>query len=317
MVAGPIEKASSLLPQITSNKKFNHTQCTEGLKLILWGLFKKIVIADSLGPIVDDIFANYTTHPSSTLLIGALLFSFQIYGDFSGYSDIAIGTSKLFGIELISNFKFPYFSRNVSEFWQRWHISLSNWFKEYVYFPLGGSKKGKLIALRNISIVFLISGFWHGSNWTFLIWGAIHALFYIPIFYTKKNRLYKNSIIAENSLFPSIKDLLKITQTFLLVSLSWIFFRAESIKDALNYINQLFTNFNYESYNHPSGYRMIDYYIIIILFVVYEFIIRKNERAPFKFESKITRFIAYLLVFFCLLLFYEDQTDRSFIYFQF
>ena len=317
LVAGPIEKASNLLPQIMTVKKFNYSKCSEGLKLILWGLFKKVVIADSVGPIVDDIFANYTSHSAPTLLLGAVLFSFQIYGDFSGYSDIAIGTAKMFGIELMSNFKFPYFSRNISEFWQRWHISLSNWFKEYVYIPLGGSKEGKLKALRNISIVFLISGFWHGANWTFIIWGIIHALLYIPIFYSNKNRIYKNNTVAEKSKLPSLIEFGKITRTFLLVTLSWIFFRAQSISEAIAYIKQIFTNFNFEQYQHPSGYRMIDYYIIIILFVIYEFIIRKDERTPFKFKSKIVRFIAYFLVLFSLILFFDDQIDRSFIYFQF
>ncbi len=317
LVAGPIEKASNLLPQIIADKKFNYAKCSEGLKLILWGLFKKVVIADSMGPIVDDIFTNYSSHSASTLLLGAILFSFQIYGDFSGYSDIAIGTAKMFGIELISNFKFPYFSRNISEFWQRWHISLSNWFKEYVYIPLGGSREGKLKALRNIGIVFLISGFWHGANWTFIVWGSIHALLYIPIFYGNKNRVYKDSIVAEKSKLPSLIELGKIIRTFLIVTLSWIFFRAQSITEAIDYLKQIITNFNYENYLHPSGYRMIDYYIILLLFVLYEFIIRKDERAPFKFKTKTVRFIAYLLVVFSLILFYDDQTDRSFIYFQF
>ncbi|MDC1365328.1 MBOAT family protein, partial [Algibacter sp.] len=172
LVAGPIERASNLLHQITNKRTFNYNQSVSGLKLIFWGLFKKIVIADALAPIVDDIFANYSTYPASTLILGVTLFSFQVYGDFSGYSDIAIGTAKLFGIELMSNFKFPNFSRNVAEYWQRWHVSLSTWFRHYIYIPLGGSRGSKLKSVRNICIIFLVSGFWHGANWTFIFWGA-------------------------------------------------------------------------------------------------------------------------------------------------
>ncbi len=317
LVAGPIEKAANLLPQITKKRTFNYSKCTEGLKLILWGLFKKVAIADAIAPMVDDIFQNYAGHSASTLLLGAFLFSFQIYGDFSGYSDIAIGTAKLFGIELVSNFKFPYLSRNISEFWQRWHISLSNWFKEYVYFPLGGSKQGQLKSIRNISIVFLVSGFWHGANWTFIIWGSIHALLYIPLFFTQNNRKYSNTIVAQKTLFPSVKEIINIITTFSLVTLSWVFFRAQSITEAFGYFKQILTNFSFEIYHHPSGYRMIDYYLILVLFIIYEFIIRKNERAPFNFSSKIIRFVLYTLIIFCLVLFFDDQIDRSFIYFQF
>ncbi|WP_316928980.1 MBOAT family O-acyltransferase [Aquimarina agarivorans] len=317
LVAGPIEKASNLLPQIANIRNFDYTKCTEGLKLILWGMFKKVAIADAIAPIVDDIFLHYATYPATTLLLGAVFFSFQIYGDFSGYSDIAIGTAKLFGIELVSNFKFPYLSRNISEFWQRWHISLSNWFKEYLYIPLGGSKKRTFISARNISIVFLVSGLWHGANWTFITWGAIHTLLYFPVFFAKKNRKYSKSVVAETSKLPSASDLIKIITTFFLVTLSWIFFRAPSITIALDYFRRMTTYFNYETYQHPNGYRMIDYYILILLFMGYEFYIRKNERQPFNFKSPIIRFLVYTLIVFFLILFYDDQVDRSFIYFQF
>jgi alginate O-acetyltransferase complex protein AlgI len=182
LVAGPIERASNLLSQILNKRTFSYEQSVSGIKLILWGLFKKIVIADALAPMVDDIFTNYSTYPASTLILGVTMFSFQVYGDFSGYSDIAIGTAKLFGIELMSNFKFPQFSRNVAEYWQRWHVSLSTWFRHYIYIPLGGSRKSKLISIRNICIVFLVSGFWHGANWTFIFWGGFHALAFIPVF---------------------------------------------------------------------------------------------------------------------------------------
>ncbi|WP_299601708.1 MBOAT family O-acyltransferase [uncultured Aquimarina sp.] len=317
LVAGPIERASNLLSQITTKKTFNYIQCKEGIKLILWGLFKKVVIADSIAPIVDDIFANYETYSASTLVLGVSLFSFQVYGDFSGYSDIAIGTSKLFGIELMSNFKFPNFSRNVAEYWQRWHVSLSTWFRHYVYIPLGGSRVSKLKSVRNIVIIFLVSGFWHGANWTFVIWGAIHALLYIPVFLMGRNRIYMNNVVAENRWFPSIKEIFQILLTFSLVTFSRVFFRSESITDAFGFLKQIYSNFKFETYAHPLGYRMIDYFILLALFVLYEYLIRRDERSPFKFKSKIVRFTLYTLVILAMLLFFDDNIDRSFIYFQF
>lgn len=317
LVAGPIERASNLLSQITTKKTFNYTQCKEGIKLILWGLFKKVVIADSIAPIVDDIFANYEIYSASTLVLGVSLFSFQVYGDFSGYSDIAIGTSKLFGIELMSNFKFPNFSRNVAEYWQRWHVSLSTWFRHYVYIPLGGSRVSKLKSVRNIVIIFLVSGFWHGANWTFVIWGAIHALLYIPVFLMGRNRIYMNTVVAENRWLPSITEIFQILLTFSLVTFSRVFFRSESITDAFGFLKQLYSNFKFETYEHPLGYRMIDYFILLALFILYEYLIRKDERSPFKFKSKIVRFAMYTIVILAMLLFFDDNIDRSFIYFQF
>lgn len=317
LVAGPIERASNLLSQITDRRSFKYDQCVAGLKLVLWGLFKKIVIADSIAPIVDDIFANYSTYPGATLVLGVVLFSFQVYGDFSGYSDIAIGTAKLFGIELMSNFKFPVFSRNVAEYWQRWHISLSTWFRHYIYIPLGGSRVSKLKSVRNIVIIFLISGFWHGANWTFIAWGSIHAILFIPVFLMGRNRMYMNNVVAQNSWLPSIKELLQVSLTFILVTFSRIFFRSDSISTAFSYTKRIFTNFSGTSYAHPMGYRMIDYYILIIAFVVYEYLIRKDERSPFKFNNSIVRFVIYSIIVLSMLLFYDDKIDRSFIYFQF
>lgn len=317
LVAGPIERASNLLSQILKERKFDYDQTVSGLKLILWGLFKKVVIADSLAPMVDDIFANYQTYPSSTLILGVTLFSFQVYGDFSGYSDIAIGTAKLFGIELMSNFKFPNFSRNVAEYWQRWHVSLSTWFRHYVYIPLGGSRVSKLKSVRNIAIVFLVSGFWHGANWTFIFWGGFHALAFIPVFLMGRNAIYKDTVIAQNSFLPSLTELGQVLLTFGIVTFSRIFFRSESITVAFDFINKIFTDFSYEAYQHPMGYRMLDYYLLIVIFTLYEYIIRKDERSPFEFNNKVVRFVIYTLVIFSLLLFYDDGIDRSFIYFQF
>ena len=317
LVAGPIERATNLLTQILKERKFDYKQSVDGIKLILWGLFKKVVIADSIGPIVDDIFSNYSTYPASTLILGVTLFSFQVYGDFSGYSDIAIGTSKLFGIELMSNFKFPNFSRNVAEYWQRWHVSLSTWFRHYVYIPLGGSRGSKLKSIRNISIIFLISGFWHGANWTFIFWGGFHALAFIPVFLMGRNAIYKDSVVAENTMLPSLAELGQLLLTFGIVTFSRIFFRSESITDAFGYIDRIFTDLSYSSYNHPMGYRMMDYYLLIILFVIYEWLIRRDERSPFKFKSKFVRFAIYTIIILSMLLFYDSSIDRSFIYFQF
>jgi alginate O-acetyltransferase complex protein AlgI len=317
LVAGPIERASNLLSQILNKRTFSYEQSVSGIKLILWGLFKKIVIADALAPIVDDIFTNYSTYPASTLILGVTMFSFQVYGDFSGYSDIAIGTAKLFGIELMSNFKFPQFSRNVAEYWQRWHVSLSTWFRHYVYIPLGGSRVSKLKSVRNICIIFLVSGFWHGANWTFIFWGGFHALAFIPVFLMGRNAIYKDSVVGQDTFFPTLTEVGQVLLTFSIVTFSRIFFRSNSITDAFSFINRIFTDLSYATYNHPNGYRMIDYYVLIILFVIYEYTIRKDERSPFKFKSKAVRFIAYTIVILAMLLFYDDNINRSFIYFQF
>lgn len=317
LVAGPIERASNLLSQITNKRHFNYDQTVSGLKLILWGLFKKLVIADGIAPIVDDIFANYGNYPGSTLILGVTLFSFQVYGDFSGYSDIAIGTAKLFGVELMSNFKFPNFSRNVAEYWQRWHVSLSTWFRHYLYIPLGGSRVSKLKSVRNIVIIFLVSGFWHGANWTFIFWGGIHALFYIPVFLMGRNRMYMGNVVAENKWYPSLTEFLQMLLTFVIVTFSRVFFRSESLTASFGFLNQIYTNFNYAPYTHPMGYRMIDYFILIIAFTLYEFRIRKDERSPFKFKSPFIRFLMYSIVILLILMFYDSSFDRSFIYFQF
>ncbi|PHN94575.1 membrane-bound O-acyltransferase family protein [Maribacter sp. 6B07] len=316
LVAGPIERASNLLSQIGNERKFNYIQITDGLKLILWGLFKKIVIADSLAPIVDDIFLNYNNYSASTLVLGIVFFSFQVYGDFSGYSDIAIGSSKLFGIELRSNFKFPHFSRNVAEYWQRWHISLSTWFRHYMYIPMGGSRVSKLLSIRNIVIIFLVSGFWHGANWTFIIWGGLHALFYIPVFLMGRNRIYADNSIGEKSGIPTIIEMLQVLLTFALVSFSRIFFRSPTVTDAFAYLKRIMTEVNFENYLHPKGYRMIDFFILIIAFTLYEYLIRNDERRPFKFKYKGARTMIYSLMILAMILFY-DNTGRSFIYFQF
>lgn len=317
LVAGPIERATNLLPQILNKRKFVNQQATDGLKLILWGFFKKLAIADSLAPIVNDIFDNSANHSSTTLAIGAVFFAFQIYGDFSGYSDIAIGTSKLFGIELMSNFKFPYFSRNIGEFWRKWHISLSTWFRDYLYIPLGGSKGGKFKSIRNVFIIFVVSGFWHGANWTFIVWGFFHALLFLPSFITNTNRKFVGEVNLLSSSKSFILNILRFIQTFIFVTIGWVFFRSDSISQAFVYLKRLFFGFSSEVYHHPRGYRMVDYFILLFFFIIYEYIIRNNERNPFYFKNRAVRFLTYLLLIFIILLFFDDGVDRSFIYFQF
>ena len=309
LVAGPIERASNLLPQILNKRVFKYEQGVQGLRLILWGMFKKVVIADSLAPMVNDIFDNYQEFSGGTLLLGAIYFSFQIYCDFSGYSDIAIGTSKLFGFELMSNFKFPYFSRNIGEFWRRWHISLSTWFRDYLYIPLGGSQKGKWKSIRNVFIIFVVSGFWHGANWTFIIWGVYHAILFIPSFIIKNNRKFLNSVIAEKTFIPSLKEFLQAATTFLLVTIGWVFFRSDSVSDALVYLNRMVYHFSI-----PNKYR--SEIITILLFIIFEFIKKKDERFIFPYSNK--QIINWgLYSYFLFKVFSNFNSQAEFIYFRF
>ncbi|MFI1771045.1 MBOAT family O-acyltransferase [Flavobacteriaceae bacterium MEBiC06459] len=241
LVAGPIERASNLLPQFSKKRHFNEKFAADGMKQILWGFFKKMVIADNCAVFVNQIFDAPQDYNSVTLIFGTVLFAFQIYGDFSGYSDIAIGVSKLFGFSLMTNFRTPYFSRDIAEFWRRWHISLSTWFRDYLYIPLGGSRGGKWIQIRNTFIIFLVSGFWHGANWTFIVWGALHALFFLPLLLTNKNRIYTNTV-AQNTMLPTLKELLLMGITFSMTCFAWIFFRANSLTLAFEYINSIIMN---------------------------------------------------------------------------
>lgn len=242
LVAGPIERATNLLPQFLVPRKFDYAKAVDGMRQILWGLFKKMVVADNCAVTVNMIFGQYQSFDGLTLFIGALLFTFQIYGDFSGYSDIAIGTARLFGINLMRNFNYPYFSRDIAEFWRRWHISLTTWFRDYLYFPLGGSRRGKWKSIRNTFIIFLVSGMWHGANWTFICWGAYNAALFLPLLISGHNRRY-TGVVAQGRLLPSLKELLQMAVTFLLVVIGWIIFRAENINDAFNYITLMVTDF--------------------------------------------------------------------------
>jgi D-alanyl-lipoteichoic acid acyltransferase DltB (MBOAT superfamily) len=306
LVAGPIERASNLLPQILKKREFKYEQGVQGLRLILWGMFKKIVIADSLSPTVDNIFNNYQNFDGGTLWLGAIYFAFQIYCDFSGYSDIAIGTAKLFGFEIMSNFKFPYFSRNIGEFWRRWHISLSTWFRDYLYIPLGGSQEGKWKSIRNIFIIFLISGFWHGANWTFIFWGLFHSILFLHSFILSTNRKYRNSIIAETTFFPTIKEFLEVGTTFILVTIGWVFFRSETIWDSFQYLNLMIFEID-----APMSMRSNLLYVFILISLDYLF--RKDCRL-----YKYPKFKTFIYLFqIVLVIIYFFKLNSNFIYFQF
>ncbi|MAX70388.1 MAG: membrane-bound O-acyltransferase family protein [Flavobacteriaceae bacterium] len=315
LVAGPIERATNLLPQFYKSRKFEYTNAVDGLRQILWGLFKKMVIADNCALYADMIFNNSESYSGSTLALGAVFFAFQIYGDFSGYSDIAIGTSRLFGFNLMQNFAFPYFSRDVAEFWRRWHISLSTWFRDYLYIPLGGSRYHKV---RNVFVIFLVSGFWHGANWTFIIWGAINALYFIPLLLAKRNRV-NTSIVAENKRLPSPKELFNIITTFSLVTIAWVFFRAESISHALIFIRDMFS---LDLLSLPVySIRKLIYPIVVLLafFVVVEWFGRKDKYAIENLlKNKFTpiRWAFYTLIIF-LIGMYMQTEETPFIYFQF
>lgn len=240
LVAGPIERAKDLLPQFSVKRTFCYESAVDGLRQMLWGFFKKIVMADQCGIYVNEIFANHSNFSGSTILLASVFFAFQIYGDFSGYSDIAIGTARLFGFRLSRNFNFPYFSRDMAEFWRRWHISLTTWFRDYLYIPLGGSRVSKNRAIANTFVVFLVSGFWHGANWTFIAWGAMNALFFMPLLLIGKNR-QNTGKIAPDRWFPGLTDLLKMITTFFLVCLTWVVFRAENIGQAIECLSQIFS----------------------------------------------------------------------------
>ncbi len=313
LVAGPIERATNLLPQFLSNRKFCHDQGVDGMRQILWGLFKKIVVADNCAAYVDQVWSTYDTQTGSTLLLAAILFTFQIYGDFSGYSDIAIGTAKLFGIKLMRNFNNPYFSRDIAEFWRRWHISLTTWFRDYVYIPLGGSRVSKWKIVRNTFVIFLLSGFWHGANWTFIAWGAYHALLFLPLILLGQNRKYTNQV-AEGRLLPTLKETLQILVTFGLAVLGWIIFRAPSIGQAWEYISGLGTTSLFTMPMMIGGLKRTLFFTVIMLIV--EWFDREHEHAFCLSQlPQWVRYIAIYILILCMLEFAGNS--QSFIYFQF
>lgn len=316
LVAGPIERATNLLPQFEKPRQFDYDTAVDGLRQILWGLFKKMVVADNCAIYVDQVFSNYTEQSGSTLLLAAVLFTFQIYGDFSGYSDIAIGTAKLFGIKLMRNFNVPYFSRDIAEFWRRWHISLTTWFRDYVYIPLGGSRVSKAKVIRNTFVIFLLSGFWHGANWTFIAWGAYHALLFLPLILLGKNRKHTD-VVAAGRMLPSLKEAGQMLLTFFLVVIGWIIFRAESIGQAWRYLCGLFS----QSLLSIPWIDTRHYYVPVVLGIVVMLLVEWLQRdKEHTFDlSGIKSHVLKLGIYYVMVavLFWLGGHAESFIYFQF
>ena len=343
LVAGPIERATNLLPQFQKKRTFDYAQAVDGMRQILWGLFKKIVVADNCATYVDQVFGDIGAHSGSTLLLAAVLFTFQIYGDFSGYSDIAIGTAKLFGIKLMRNFNVPYFSRDIAEFWRRWHISLTTWFRDYVYIPLGGSRPDlsnrsplasrlsplayqKCIAIRNTFVIFLLSGLWHGANWTFVLWGAYHALLFVPLLVMNKNRRYRDTVATitlpdgatKAKWLPSLKEAGQVLMTFALAVVGWIIFRAENIGQVGGIISTILSESTLSIPFLISQYYYIPLFLAIIIMLLFEWFTRDRlhglqiSNIPYRW----LRWSIYLLIL--LALFFAIQIDTpQFIYFQF
>ena len=315
LVAGPIERATNLLPQFCKKRIFEYHKAVDGMRQILWGLFKKVVIADNCAEFANQIFNNSADMNGSALVLGAIFFTFQIYGDFSGYSDIAIGTSRLFGFDLKQNFATPYFSRDIAEFWRRWHISLSTWFRDYLYFPLGGSRGGVWMKVRNTFAIFLVSGFWHGANWTFIIWGTLNAIYFLPLILTNTNR--RNlGVVAEGKLTPSFRDLFSMLTTFTLTIFAWIFFRAENVSHAFKYIGGIFSETLFYIPYFKNGTHAYPTIILIILFLIVEWKNRNNSHGLFKIsDNNILRILVYFIIMFLIIT--NISSQQEFIYFQF
>lgn len=311
LVAGPIERAQRLLPQFADIQSFNSMCATVGLRLILWGVFKKMVIADNCGIYVDQIFAEPTAYNSTTLILGAVLFAFQIYGDFSGYSDIAIGTGRLFGIRLMTNFATPYFARDLGEFWRRWHISLSTWFRDYVYIPLGGSRHGKWCTARNVMVVFLTSGLWHGANWTFVVWGGLHGLFFLPAVWSARHRRYVKTEVAGYKALP------RILLTFSLVTFCWIFFRSDNLTAALFYLQEMA---DWTTLGLPFAFKKLPVTLLLIGFMLGLEWLTRHDAYPLErllaTTSRWKRWSFYAFLVF-LIGAYAQTAHTPFIYFQF
>ncbi len=319
LVAGPIERATNLLPQFYRLRNFDYSKAVDGMRQILWGFFKKLVIADNCAHFANLTFSQPDAYSGSTLLLGAFFFTFQIYGDFSGYSDIAIGTARLFGFNLRRNFAFPYFSRDIAEFWRRWHISLTTWFRDYLYIPLGGSRGGLWSKIRNTFIIFIVSGFWHGANWTFIVWGVLNAIYFLPLLLSKSNR--KNiDTVAKGRLFPSLKEGLQICLTFGMTVFAWIFFRAENLSDAYLYISRILSSslFAFPFFMEGNRYLLTTLFFILS-FIVVEWLGREGEYAienvgiswnwPYRWSF-------YLVILFMIFMFLPTM-ETLFIYFQF
>ena len=345
LVAGPIERATNLLPQFQKKRSFDYATAVDGMRQILWGLFKKIVVADNCATYVDTVFADLGNQSGSTLVLAAVLFTFQIYGDFSGYSDIAIGTAKLFGIKLMRNFNVPYFSRDIAEFWRRWHISLTTWFRDYVYIPLGGSRPAlparlevkderlkarytKWIAVRNTFVIFLLSGFWHGANWTFVLWGAYHALLFVPLLLLNKNRRYRDTVATitlpdgtiETKWLPSMKEAGQMLLTFVLAVLGWVIFRAQDIGQFGEVLSTICSDSLLSVPWLKNRFFYISLAISIVVLILVEWINRTKEHGLQKIIAMpLLGYVLYILLAWivCLMFLLNIDSSNQFIYFQF
>ena len=312
LVAGPIERATHLLPQVKVKRVFNYQTAKEGIYQIIWGLVKKVVIADTCATYANAIFDNYTTMNSFSLILGAVYFAFQIYGDFSGYSDIALGVSKLFGLDLLRNFNYPYFSRDIAEFWRRWHISLSSWFRDYLYIPLGGSKGGIWMKIRNTFVIFVVSGFWHGANWTYLAWGFINAIYFLPLLLSNSNR-NNIDVIKVSWNFDSVKVIFNILITFSITCIAWVFFRAKTITDAVLYLKRMIVNRDFSLQyldNERYSYELL---LVIGLFVLVEW----NNRTKVEPLSGKRSILKVALAIAAIIALGTFSDYKEFIYFQF
>jgi len=311
LLAGPIERASHMLPQFAQRRVFSYDLAREGIWLVIWGLFKKVVIADNCSVIVNQIFSDYQNQSGISLVIGAVFFAFQIYGDFSGYSDIAIGTARFFGFELMTNFRVPYFSRNIAEFWRRWHISLTTWFRDYVYIPLGGSRVSRWKSIRNTMVVFLVSGFWHGANWTFIVWGALNALYFLPLLLTGQNRAHTDTV-AEHRMLPSVKEVFQMLLTFVLVTIAWIFFRSATVSDAVYYIQRMVTAPFFGNMTYPYME-----FVLLVVFLLLEWMNRTNGIFEYLRARRGLQLAFQCFILLLVVCFRYAGGSVEFIYFQF
>jgi D-alanyl-lipoteichoic acid acyltransferase DltB (MBOAT superfamily) len=319
LVAGPIERAKNLLPQFFEKHKFKYDRVTDGLKLMMWGFFKKVVIADRLAFLVDQIFNNPADYSGLPLIIGTVFFAYQIYCDFSGYSDIAIGAAQVMGFRLMDNFRRPYFARSINEFWQRWHISLSTWFRDYLYIPLGGNRVSRSRWIYNIMVVFLLSGLWHGANWTFIVWGGLHGMYYVI---SRLTAGFRRRLVNLTRLdrFPFLHRLVQMAIVFTLVNLGWIFFRANSISDAIYILTHLFSGLTFDVFHIYIGLDFIDLMIAVFSICFLEFIHLIQEhvrmRQFLKDKPRPIRWSIYISILLMILVFGVFGA-KQFIYFQF
>jgi len=311
LVAGPIERATNLLPQFNKKREFKESQAVDGLRQILWGLFKKMVIADNCAVFVNQVFDNYIDYSGSTLLLASCFFFIQVYGDFSGYSDIAIGTGKLFGFSLTRNFAFPFFATQITEFWQRWHMSLTTWCRDYIYIPLGGNRKGKWRQFFNTLMTFSVMGLWHGAQWTYVIWGVLNALYFIPGMFLKKTiSLSTPENIQKTGLFK----VFGMTAVFLSVAVSLVFFRSPDLESSLLYFQGMFSSSLIDVPQLPET----EVLVLLAAFFAVEWL-QRNKQHTLEFDSSqqltFLRWSAYLIIAF--LINWYGYIPKEFIYFQF